>query len=85
MEMKEIKEHLDLLTARSWAQETVLLLLFQKELSKNTFLDVEAGHFAQQVDEQLRHSPLSDSQLGRFRAELTALLARLHLPGGVEF
>lgn len=81
-ELEAIRGHIDALTARSWAQEAMLLMLMSKESDRTYFLSLDVSKFVEAMHDQLRSSDLTDRQILLFQAETKALIERLRLIGG---
>lgn len=84
MDMEAIKAQLDMLVARSWAQETLLLFLAQRAGADEFGFVMDVERYSQQLRDHLRHSPLTDSQIAHFDLAMRALLERLRLLGEKE-
>lgn len=80
-DLKGIKEHLDRLTARSWAQESLLLFLAQRAGMDEFGMLEDAMEYTDQMREHLRRSSLSDQQIAHFELEIRGLFERLHRLG----
>ena len=77
-ELEKLREDVNRLTARSWAQEAVLLFLAQRAGGGDFGFVLDVDGYSQQLRDHLRHSPLTDSQLAHFDVAMRALLERLH-------
>lgn len=80
-EEEQLRVEVDKLTARSWAQEALLLHLAQRSGLKSWWDTTELEAVALELRQALRRSSLTDSQIERFEKEMTRLLLQLHRPG----
>lgn len=81
-ELELLREEVDRLTARSWAQEAFLLyLLAEKGKERSVFLGLDTEQAIQGLHDQLRYSSLTDLQLTLFQEEVRAVLKRLQSVG----
>lgn len=83
-EIERLREDVDKLIARSWAQEALLLFLGQRAGADDWGMVIDAARYSEQLRDHLRTSPLTDSQLAHFDAAMRGLLERLRLLGEKE-
>lgn len=80
-EIEKLRADMDLLIARSWAQETLLLYLAQETGSNDFGSIAELESYSEVLKNHLRYSPLTDTQLALFDGAMKGLLERLYRLG----
>lgn len=80
-EMEQLRNDIDKLIARSWAQESLLLFLSQRAGAEEFGFVIDAERYSEQLRSHLRHSSLTDAQIAHFDSSMRSLLERLRLLG----
>lgn len=80
-EIERLREEVNTLTARSWAQEALLLHLAQRAGVVGYWETDGAEAAAAEMRHRLRYSSLTDWQIELFGREMQRLLQQLHDAG----
>jgi len=80
-EIEQLREELNTLTARSWAQEALLLHLAQRAGVVGLWETDGLETVASELRDRLRYSSLTDLQIELFGQEMQRLLKQLHDAG----